>query len=65
MAAFFLLQHQWQKCFLSRVSTTPIIGVDGDKVYLDALLNAESFALSFNPNFLEKSWDISTSISKN
>ena len=35
---FFLLQHFWQKCFLSRVSTPPIIGVDGRKVYFDALL---------------------------
>ena len=52
--------------FLSQVSTPPppIIVIDGDKVYLDALLYAESFALSFDPNFVEKSRDISTPISK-
>ena len=64
-ATFLLSPHQWQKFFLNRVSTPPpIIGVDGGIVNFDVLLYAKSFALSFDPYFVEKSRDISIPISK-
>ena len=62
---FFYCNIFDKKCFLIGYRPPPIIGVDGDKVYLDALLYAESFALWFDPNFVEKSRDKSTPIKKN
>ena len=46
---FFLLQHLCQKNFLSRVSTTTITGVVGDKVNLDAILYVISFRYRLTP----------------
>ena len=65
MAPFFYCNISDKNFFLVGYRPPPIIGVDGDEVNLDALLYAESFALSFDPNFVEKSWDNSTPISKN
>ena len=52
MATFFLLQHLCQKFFLRRVSATTIIGVGGDKAYLDTIL----YVISFCYRLTQTSW---------